>query len=301
MDGAFLPMQPQDISVPCSDGLNLGVTLIEAMATAVRGVVLIHPATAVPQRLYASFARGLAEHGYHAVVYDYRGIGRSRPASLRGFHALMSDWADHDVETITDWARQRWPELPLFAVGHSFGGHAIGLCQASRHLTGGVMIASHAGCLRFIRPTLERWRATLMLRAISPVAVGICGYLPGSKLGIGEDLPAGVIRQWGWWTGLPRYFFDDPAMNAANRFASVTCPVLNIGLEDDPWATRGAVDLMADYFTGTSVERRWRGPADSGGTAIGHLGYFRRQHQDTLWPEVFEWLDARVASVVSAR
>lgn len=40
-------------------------------------MVVIHPATAVQQRLYNGFASYLAEHGFAVVTYDYRGTGKS--------------------------------------------------------------------------------------------------------------------------------------------------------------------------------------------------------------------------------
>ena len=43
-----------------------------------RALVLIHPATAVPERL-RGFARFLTERGFAALTYNYRGIGASRP------------------------------------------------------------------------------------------------------------------------------------------------------------------------------------------------------------------------------
>jgi predicted alpha/beta hydrolase len=85
--------------------------------------VLLHPATGVPKRYYESFARYLANSGLSVLTYDYRGIGRSRPASLRGYNVSMSDWIDHDVPAVTAWARSRFPLLPLLADGHSIGGH----------------------------------------------------------------------------------------------------------------------------------------------------------------------------------
>ena len=55
-----------------------------------RALVLIHPATAVPERLYAGFARFLTERGFAALTYNYRGIGASRPARLGALKAACA-------------------------------------------------------------------------------------------------------------------------------------------------------------------------------------------------------------------
>jgi predicted alpha/beta hydrolase len=34
----------------------------------------------------------LTECGYFTLTYDYRGIGNSKPESLKGFQANLEDW-----------------------------------------------------------------------------------------------------------------------------------------------------------------------------------------------------------------
>ena len=81
----------------------------------------------MPRKIYRGFATYLAGRGSVVLTYDYRGIGGSRPASLKGFAATMSDWAALDVASAVTWMRGRYKGLPLAVVGHSFGGQAIGL------------------------------------------------------------------------------------------------------------------------------------------------------------------------------
>ncbi|WP_082568397.1 alpha/beta fold hydrolase [Rhizobacter sp. Root1221] len=276
------------VQFTCDDGHVLHGTLWTP-AEAPAAVVLIHPATAVPESLYAPFAEYLASRGLAAVTYDYRGIGRSAPATLRGFSARMRDWADLDVETVTTWARERFAGVPLLAVGHSFGGHAIGLGEGSRHLKAAVFIASHAGYLGVIRGRLERWRATFLLRALGPLLCHTLGYMPGRALGLGENLPAGVFLEWGQWASLPRYFFDDASLLAEARFARRRLPVLAVGFDDDPWATPPGIDLLVGKLVNCDVQRRQINPA-AAGAPVGHMGFFRRRHREALWPGIADWL-----------
>ncbi|WP_255425944.1 MULTISPECIES: serine aminopeptidase domain-containing protein [Corallococcus] len=251
-------------------------------------MVLMHPATAVPERMYFAFARRLASEGFVVVTYNYRGV--QPHGAAKRVRAGFSTWAEQDVEAVTHWAATKHPGLPLLAVGHSFGGHAIGLCESSQRLRAAVMITSHAGCLRFVRSWGERLKVALLLKVIGPFCARVLGYVPGRKLGIGEDLPAQVMLEWSRWTSLPEYFFDDPSMDARARFSRPRMPVLSIGMEDDPWAPAEAVDLISRHLTGCPVERRQFTRADSGGHDIGHLGFFRERHAATLWPVVSDWL-----------
>lgn len=277
--------------IQCADGFALNSTLYVPEGPA-RALVLLNPATGVTERMYVPFASYLTEQGFVVLTYNYRGVQAGD--SAKEVKAGFSTWADLDVEAVTQWAAAHYPQLPLLAVGHSFGGHAIGLCESSRLLSGAVMITSQAGCLRFIRPLAERLRVTALLKLIGPFCARALGYVPGRKLGIGEDLPAQVMLEWCRWTSLRNYFFDDPQMNAVARFQRPRMPVLSIGFADDPWAPAEAIDLMSGHLTACQVERRQYGPEHSNGQAIGHLGFFRDRHAETLWPQVSQWLVQQV-------
>ena len=90
-----------DCRVTAADGLSLAATVYGAPGNGT--VVLVNAATGVPRQFYRRFAVYLQQHGWTAVTYDYRGIGGSRPASLRNFDASMRDWAFLDMTAMVDW------------------------------------------------------------------------------------------------------------------------------------------------------------------------------------------------------
>lgn len=276
------------ISIPLSGGSTLGATLWEVEHA--KAVVLLHPATAVVQEYYHAFATYLSGRGLNVITYDYRGTGRSRPENLRDSHVSMACWMEDDVGAVTHWAASRFPGMPLLAVGHSIGGHAIALSSATRALRAGVMVASHAGVTQTIQGSLERLRVWFVMRLLAPVLCRLFGYMPGRRIGLGEDLPRGVMLQWSRWTRMPNYFYDDPAMRAGQRAARVDLPLLVLGFDDDPWANPVAIGLLLDPLVNASVERHHLTPAEAGVPAIGHMGFFRKRCAATLWPRVGDWL-----------
>ncbi|MET0320411.1 MAG: alpha/beta fold hydrolase [Duganella sp.] len=286
--------QAEAVTIATDSAQSIGASLWTAAKPV--AVVLIHPGTAIGQRYYEPFARYLTDLGFHAVTYDYRGTGRSRPASLRGVDVTMADWIEHDAAAVTRWAAARFPDLPLFAVGHSLGGHAVALSAATASLRGAVLVASHAGATAGVTGAAERARIWCVMRVLTPVLCAVFGYMPLKKLGLGDDLPAGVMRQWSRWTALPRYFFDDPAMDAAARMGRVAIPLLVLGFDDDPWANRRAVDVLIAPLVQASVERRHIKPAQAGLKAIGHMGFFRNRSAAPLWPQVGLWLHQQMAT-----
>lgn len=288
--GDIAAMQAEHLSIP-ADRIPVEASCWSAPGAA--ATIILHPATAVTQAYYAPFAAWLAGRGFNVVTYDYRGTGRSRPHSLRGFKASMTDWIDKDVAAVTRWTEERFPGLPLLAVGHSVGGHAIGLSPETARLRAAVLVASHAGASRTVRGFGERLRVRFVLRVLAPLLCALFGYMPGRRIGLGEDLPRGVMLQWAAWTALPRYFFDDPALDAARRMARVDIPLLVLGFDDDPWANPVAVDMLVSHLSKAQLERRNIDPRAAGVPAVGHMGFFRRRCEAALWPQVADWLHAR--------
>ena len=284
-------MDSEDIFIDTAGGGRIAARLFPAAQA--RALVLLHPATAVTQGYYEHFARWLAGLGLHVLTYDYRGTGASRGPSLQACTVTMADWMNEDVGAVTRWAAARFPALPLLAVGHSVGGHAIALSEDSERLRAAVLIASHAGTSRLVRGPLERLRVRFVMRVLGPLLCALFGYMPGRRIGLGEDLPASVMRQWSRWTSLPRYFFDDPWMNAEARMARQRLPLLVLGFDDDPWANPDAIGMLVAPLCNAAVERRQIAARDAGVPAIGHMGFFRKRCEAVLWPQVGDWLLAQ--------
>ena len=93
-----------DFRFAATDGYSLAATLRRPAAGPQKGFVLIASATATPRHYYGRFASYLAEHGFSVMTFDYRGIGDSRPPSLRGFECRMRDWAALDLSAAVDFA-----------------------------------------------------------------------------------------------------------------------------------------------------------------------------------------------------
>ncbi|WOH63572.1 alpha/beta fold hydrolase [Bradyrhizobium sp. BWA-3-5] len=287
-----------DITLPATDGYPLAATLFLPRG-AKRHAVLINSATAVPRRLYRGFAGYLAGRGCAVLTYDYRGTGDSRPQaltgrnqpkSLVGFKASMSDWAAQDITAAVTWMRERYKTLPFAYVGHSFGGQALGLLPNNAKIERALLIAAQAGYWKLMTAP-ERYRVYALLNFVGRPLTHLLGYMPGN-VGLGMDLPKDAFLQWTGWVMSPRYLFDDDGLDALQNFPKYRGALRALCMADDPWATRPAVELLCAGFTSITPEIITVTPAETGAARIGHMGFFRPEHRDTLWRGAAEWIEA---------
>ena len=253
-----------------------------------KGNVVIAAAMAVPQSFYEPFARHLATRGYTAWTFDYRGIGESLTGSLRGVKADLSDWLIKDYDALLHEISENSP-LPLFVVGHSFGGQVAPLLPSRERLSGLVNIAVGSGSTRHITPRIRR-SAPLMWHVLAPVLCPMFGYFPGARLGVIGNLPTGAMFQWRRWCLTPDYLLTGEP-GAREAYASADYPVLALTFADDEMLLEDGSRLIHGAYRKRPVDYRLLEPAQHNLPRIGHFGFFKPAGEATLWPLVTNWLD----------
>jgi predicted alpha/beta hydrolase len=266
------------------DGFELAATVYRANGEAGR-VAIVNSATAVPRRFYRYYAQALADAGFIALTYDYRGTGGSRPESLRGFEASIRDWGLLDMAGVVDWAQAQFAPTKLLMIGHSVGGQVTGLLDNSELIDGMMTISSQSGYWRY-QGAEQKWVVGFHVHVTLPLVANMFGYVPWSRIGSAEDLPRDAALEWARWCRDPKYLLGDDTL-PLERFAGFEAPVLAYSIDDDKWGTRRAIDAMMSAYP--TVERRCIDPARYGLKSLGHLGYFRPAAREA-WEEGFAWL-----------
>lgn len=279
----------RDVSIKTDDGHDLAATIFPAASgQRSRRAVLICSGTGIPRRFYAAYAEFLAGHGFDAVTFDYRGIGDSRPESLRGFAATMREWGERDVAAAIEGVRAELRPGRLLVVGHSAGGWLTALAPNNDAVDAMIAVASMSGYWGNMKSP-ERYRLAVIWHVLVPLVVRVFGYLPG-HFGTKEDLPKDVALEWARWCRMRRYFFDDRRFDAQARMAGLACPIRAYQIADDPWGTPAAMHAILNAYTHATVDYVEVLPAAIGVGAIGHFGFFRRHVGGALWAETAGWL-----------
>ncbi|WP_068303208.1 alpha/beta fold hydrolase [Pararhodobacter sp. CCB-MM2] len=243
-------------------------------------VVSINGATGVPSRFYHAFARWLAEEKQAAVLtWDYRDFAGS--GSPYGSGATMTDWATRDPLSVRAALRVRFPSLPIWVIGHSLGGMAVGFQDDIASVDRVITVASGHGHIRDL-PMPFRRRARLLWHVLGPLSVLFLDHFPAKRFGLGEDLPKGVFRQWRDW------LLSDAALPGDRRLGGLRQPpyagvLTTVALADDEMLPPATVRRMAAWHPAATIDYRELTPADFGLEHLGHIHVFSARNA-AVWP-----------------
>lgn len=283
-----VPPSARSVTLVTADNYLISARIYES-TDAVRGQLIVAGATGVGQQFYRRFAEYASQQGFNVLTLDYRGVGQSAPKQLKGFAMDFADWGQLDLAAAVDFMHRE--DSPLFLVGHSYGGHALGLLPNHAKIKRCYTLGTGSGWHGWM-PTVERLKVQFMWNIVFPVLVAWKGYLPWKMLGMGADMPKDVYLQWKRWCGMPHYFFDDPLVceQRKQQFAQVRTPITAAVALDDLWALPASRDAFMQYYSNAQVTHRDIDPQEFNLSfgKIGHMGYFRPVAQP-LWDQVLSW------------
>jgi len=274
------------VLVRTTDRYSLMVNCYEPFAKGgvehgVEHVVIINSGAGIPQTFYGPFSAWLADHGFCVLTYDYRGIGGSRGASIKGFKATIQDWGSKDCAATIAYASTIYPAKKLYVLGHSIGSVVTGFVSQLPKIERMLLISPHTGYFGDYAQD-GKWRMFLMWHFFMPVISRAFGYFPGRLLGLPEDLPYSVALEWGKrWR--KRDLRGDETLG---RFARVATRALVLRPADDPFATKSAYDRVREQYSNIHfADKKIFAP-----NSIGFFYFCRRHHRDSLWPIGLQWL-----------
>lgn len=274
------------IQFPALDGYILTGTLYSPLNA--KAQIVVASATGVPQPFYRRFAEYAMKQGYQVLCFDYRGVAQSAPKTLKNFQMSYLDWGKSDLAGAIDYLNQF--NLPIFMVGHSYGGQALGLTPNHQLIKAMYCFGTGAGWHGYM-PLSERIKVQVIWNIVFPPMVAASGYLPWSKLKMGADLPKHVYQQWRKWCNNPTYFFGDPEHKYLhNVYAQIKTPIYAVAALDDAWALPASRHAFMQHYTQAPMHYIDITPQQYGLKDIGHMGYFRKG-SEKIWQDICDTFD----------
>lgn len=283
-------MEPRRTELTAADGVRLTGHWWRLEGASPSTTVIINPATGVHSRYYHRYAAYLAENGFSVLTYDYRGIGLSRPESLKGSTFTWRQWGEQDFDAALRHALQQDQTGRVLVVGHSIGGFLPGYSPAVGRVSA---ILSVGGQYGYWGDYLPARRLPLFLKwhVAMPAITLAFGHFPGKRLGWLEDLPKGVAYGWGLQQGRAEQGLTREAAEVmCDRFATATGPILSVAMSDDEIATPKAIDRAMRYYRRAPVTKVLLAPEDLGFAQVGHFDLFHARHRDGFWRETLAFL-----------
>ena len=268
------------------DAYPIAARWFEAKSFA-KGLVCINSAGGVHQKFYQKYANFLSENHYHALTWDPRGIGLSRPKKLRGFQASFEDWADKDFKGVLKYLRQKSKDIHI--VGHSIGGVYVGMLEYQEPVQSIITVASQPAYYKDWDTSIRK-KIYFQWHILMPFLTKIFGYFPGKKLGLLEDIPAGIIKDWHDRRKYPDIRDQHKAKGKPWAYHLLNVPMWVIGIADDPIGTPKSMQRFLELFDNPHLQYTTIQPSEVGANQIGHFDFFRPQFEDTLWQKTLHWL-----------
>lgn len=278
----------EQLRILTRDKVEIAATVFRPESHPKAGII-INSATAVKQSYYANFAQYLMSQGFVVISYDYRSIGASKISNKTSSAKLaMRAWGEQDFAAVIDWASAQFSELDWHCIGHSVGGQLIGLAHNNTRLKSAYCVAAQSGYWGHWG-IMERPKILLTWYGFAPLFSTLIGKMPGFLLG-GESLPAGIAKEWARWCRHPDYIVDENGQPIREGFERLRCKIKFLIIDDDKaFAPAKAVEALSHFYTHAQKDIQTLYPKAFGAEKIGHFGFFKRQHQQSLWQLPMQW------------
>ena len=275
----------ETLAITCSDHYSLSGRFYAAQGTQQALPVLICPATGITQQFYHHFASWLAEQGYAVLVFDFRGIGESLHEPLKKSKASIVQWGQLDIPAAMEVLLNKTQAKQVILLGHSAGGQLLGINPNYEKVAKVVAVAGSTGHVKDLKGR-TKLLAPVMFKLIFPIARYTLGYGPTNAIGMGENLPKDVARDWAQFCSKPGYVINALGKTVQDDFhRDIRCPITAIWASDDEIATQVNVKGLLSLYPNAQTDQIKLKPQAYGHKAIGHMAMFKRSHQN-IWPEI---------------
>ena len=227
-----------------------------------RATIIVLPAMGTPAHRYRVLAEALQSRAFDVLLPELPGTGGSEPKPSWTVDYGYGDLVGRYLPGLVDAARERTPEAPVLALGHSLGGQVavLGAVQGRADLEAVVTVAS--GHIHY-----RHWEGAGAAKVrfaayLFPFLARVFGHLPGRRLGFGGAQARTLIGEWSRTIRTGRF------PDVAESSPSSACPALSIGYEGDFLAPMRSVAGLAGLLDGATLKLpvNWPGPPHSAWT-----------------------------------
>jgi predicted alpha/beta hydrolase len=275
--------QPLSIQIQCADGYKLSAKLYQNQINSDKPFpILICPATGIVKEFYHSYAEWLNKLGHTVMCFDFRGIGASLYGPLHQSEADIVDWGQLDITAAIDCLLEQTQAEKIILLGHSAGGQLLGISPNYNKVAKIIAVAGSTGHVRGLKGK-TKFLAPIMFHVIFPISSKFKGYGATKMIGMGENLPKNVAKQWAQFCGTQGYVMHAVKKQLLPDYHSkITCPITAIWASDDEIATQANVQALLNLYPNAETNMIQLKPKQFQHKSIGHMQMFRKSHRN-IW------------------
>lgn len=270
--------------ITTQDGYKITALVLTPKNSSPKSVIQFHSGTVTKKEFYLKLAIYLVTQNFIIILFDYRGVGESKPKSLKGFEMSITDWGRQDANAVTSWIKTEYPLLKIHLLAHSMGGQIYGLMHEWNAFEKIIMLTTSSGNFNKFAPLLYKWKIKWPTIILLPSIIKVFSYLPG-KFGVGEDWPKGVALDWiknSKDNGLmPNYLHMKVNQS---YFKQIDKKITAWYFTDDPISTSATIKELSLSYPKAKLNIKTIHPKEVELDSIGHFGLFKTKAKNRLWP-----------------
>jgi len=272
----------ENLTISCADGYSLSARFYQAKCQTQNLPILVCPATGITQSFYHHFIEWLSEQGSSVLVFDFRGIGASLYGPLHKSSASIQDWGQLDIPAAIETLLTKTGHQQVILLGHSAGGQLLGIVSNYDKVAQVIAVSGSTGHVKGLTGR-TKVMAPIMFNIVFPISNTLKGYGATKMLGMGENLPKNVAKQWAEFCRKPGYVMNAVGKTIFEHYHSnIQCPITVYWASDDEIATQVNVKDLLRLYPNAKVNAIELNPQQHGHKIIGHMSMFRKSHHN-LW------------------
>lgn len=278
----------EPINITCKDGYQLSGQYYSANPLAQSAQtqshpILICPATGITKVFYNAFAEWLTDQGFNVLSFDFRGIGESLHGALKNSTASIQDWGQLDIPAAIETLLNKTQAEKIILIGHSAGGQLLGITPNHKKVARVIGVSCSTGYLKGLKGR-TKFLGPVMFNVIFPISSLLKGYGATKFIGMGENLPKQVAKQWAQFCGQPGYVTNAIGKTIFEDFHhEIQCPITVYWSSDDQIATEANVKDLLSLYPNANTQMHELKPNQLGFAQIGHMLMFKKSHNQ-IWP-----------------
>lgn len=260
--------------VTAKDGVSAELVLSQSIEPQ-QPLVICLPAMGVSARNYRQLGEALVEENLACGLFELRGMGSSSVRASRehnyGYHEILK----LDLPAVIEFVRTKYPENPIYLVGHSIGGQfgLLYMTENQQQIQGFVGVAT--GLPHYSRwpfpKNIGLWVGAKLVRIIA----NIVGYYPGKKLGFAGRESKQIMSDWSYSVvhGDYRIGGEKHRIKSVKNLKSAAALIVTI--EKDWMAPPHSAKHLGDKLSPALVDYHHLDESDFVGDSLGHFNWMK--------------------------